>query len=165
MKRFTGVASLLLAAGTFVAGCQSAIGEGDDVLDQVQHFGADSQCGFSSPGLQFVESADAMPPMRGDARQQAVEFLENEGGVVLLVALGERPTPGYGAQPESTDLTAEDELILTLASFTPDPGRMQAQVITTPCVVYGLPQTGWSKVTVALDADGFPQTLPNPVGE
>ncbi len=64
----------------------------------------------------------------------------------LTIALGERPTAGYGI-----DVVAQegqgDSLALTYRERRPQPGMMHAQVMTSPCLQIMLP-SGWQQVTV-----------------
>ena len=81
----------------------------------------------------------------------SVDFA-NEG--VLLIAMGQRPTAGYGLgfEPGSVQLV-DSTLRITVAWQEPAPGYLQAQVVTHPCVLLKLPIVPFRHIQV-LDSDG-----------
>lgn len=153
MRRSIGgiavLGSLLLSA------CQSGTADGRVAVEMVA--GAD-QCGRNEVALEWVESSSDLP---GNVKRlaSASESVMNTGGAVLLVYLGQKPTPGYGAVLREAGLS-EGRLHIDLTAEKPDPGAMLAQVITTPCVALRVPSdTGARELVVSMDADGFPLSL------
>ncbi|WP_430462702.1 protease complex subunit PrcB family protein [Thalassolituus sp. LLYu03] len=75
----------------------------------------------------------------------------------LTVALGERPSAGYGIELVG-QLEQAGEYDLTYRETRPQPGRMYAQVITQPCLQVIMPK-GWKQVTVTNQDNGKAVTL------
>ena len=65
----------------------------------------------------------------------AVDFLRE---MVLGVFLGNRPTPGYGVEIFGTRLQGA-ELVVQFRETPPPPGRILAQLITSPFVIVARP--------------------------
>ncbi|MDX1588153.1 MAG: protease complex subunit PrcB family protein [Oleiphilaceae bacterium] len=151
----TLMASLLLGA------CQFFQGPAHGAAGKVQSLGQASHCGYNSPQLVLLRKGDSLPALRGKLRETLNATLE-EGHLVLLVALGERPTPGYGAELDRVEVVSGDRLSLHLNASKPEEGSLLAQVITTPCLALSLPEGGWSALTVELPVKGFPITRPHP---
>ena len=66
----------------------------------------------------------------------AVDFSRE---MVLGVFLGNRPTPGYGVEIFGTRLQGA-ELVVQFRETPPPPGRILAQLITSPFVMVARPQ-------------------------
>ncbi len=150
----------LRAAGTgllalFLIGCQS--GQADmESLPGVEVVGGADHCKRQSPGLALARSMSEFPDV--DGLLPAGEGALEAGHDLVVVYLGQRPTPGYGAELRRAH-TVEKVLTLSLEATTPDSGAMMAQVITTPCVALAIPDEGWSSLYVQMDAEGFPLSL------
>ena len=143
-----------------LVGCQAGQAEmersvGVEVVGQADH------CNRQSPGLSLVRSMADFPDVDGllPAGKGALE----SGHDVLVIFLGQRPTPGYGAELQDAALV-EKVLSLSLEATEPDSGAMMAQVITTPCVALAIPDAGWSSLYAEMDAEGFPLSLEAPAG-
>ncbi|TDT43322.1 protease stability complex PrcB-like protein [Halospina denitrificans] len=153
MKRFIGgvavLGSLLLAA------CQS--GTADDGV-AVEMVASADQCGRDEAALVWAENRSDFPA-GSEAMATASESVLNAGDPVLLVYLGQKPTPGYSAALQGSALT-DGRLHIDLKAEEPDPGAMMAQVITTPCVALRIPSgVDAGELVVSMDADGFPLGL------
>lgn len=75
----------------------------------------------------------------------AVDF-SREG--VLLIAMGQRPTAGYGLSLSDT-VTFEDGVLTVWVDWRePPPGARQAQVVTNPCLLVQLPSVAFTRVRV-----------------
>ena len=74
---------------------------------------------------------------------------------VLLIAMGQHPTAGYGLgfEPGSMQLV-DSTLRITVAWQEPAPGYLQAQVITHPCLLLKLPIVPFRHIQV-LDSEGL----------
>ena len=152
---WTGLAALAL-----MTGC-APIGDppGDAVLPvKLLHGGG--QCGdLERPTLLWiarmddwrsryarVTSAQINPPP-----PPAVDF-PREG--VLLIAMGQRPTGGYGLSLAEETAAVRDGVLTVRADWRePLPGYRLAQVITAPCLMVKLPSAGFSRIRV-LDQAG-----------
>lgn len=152
MKRsVVGVAvlgSLLLTA------CQSGTAGDETAVGMVS--GAD-QCGRDEPALVWVETPSDFPA-GAESVAGASEPVLNAGDAVLLVYLGQKPTPGYGADLQGAEIT-DGRLTIDLEAKKPDSDAMMAQVITTPCVALRIPAgVEVGELVVSMDAEGFPLT-------
>ncbi|HUP91125.1 MAG TPA: protease complex subunit PrcB family protein [Solimonas sp.] len=107
-------------------------------------------CGTSGPEAQVTLFPDA-------AAVQAWELgrgLQMSAGTPLpatpfvLVEMGERSSAGYGLAVSRTAGRRGEDLILRATFLSPAPGRMTAQMITSPCVLVSIPQANYRAVEV-----------------
>lgn len=148
LRSIAVLGSLLLAA------CQS--GTADDGATAEVLASAD-QCGRDQAALAWIENRSDLPGSESIAAASTPVL--NAGDPVLLVYLGQKPTPGYSAALKDAGL-ADGRLYIDLESEEPDPGAMLAQVITTPCVALRIPaDVDAGELVVSMDADGFPLSL------
>ena len=61
-----------------------------------------------------------------------------DSDLLLAIALGPQPTPGYGVYADSPAQLEDGTLHVQIQRTTPPPDAMLAQVITHPCVVLGI---------------------------
>lgn len=144
-----------------VAGCQMGQAELKEDLSGIEIVGEADHCDQESPGLELVRDMADFPEV--DGLLPAGEGALESGHDLLVVYLGERPTPGYGGELQEVDLSG-DTLELSLKATEPESDAMMAQVITNPCLAVAVPDEGWSKLSVEMDADGFPLSLEAPSG-
>lgn len=145
---------------SLLVGCQSGQAEienpaGVEVVGQADH------CNQETPDLALVSSMSDFPEV--DGLLPAGEGALESGHDVLVVFLGQRPTPGYGGELHKAEMV-DGELRLALRATEPESGSMMAQVITTPCVALAIPDEGWESLSVSMDAEGFPLSLEAPSG-
>ena len=152
MRRSLG--SVAVLGSLLIAACQSGTAGDEAAVEMVS--GAD-QCGRDEAALLWVEAPPDLPAGAGsiaDASQPALKA----GDSILLVYLGQKPTPGYGAALRGAAVSG-DRLEVDLEAQEPDPGAMLAQVITRPCVALRIPsEVRAGEVAVSMDAEGFPLT-------
>jgi hypothetical protein len=68
---------------------------------------------------------------------------------VLLIGMGQRPTAGYGlALAEGSPQLKGDTLEIRVNWSEPAPDRLQAQVLTAPCLLLKIPATPFRQVTI-----------------
>ncbi len=73
---------------------------------------------------------------------------------VLLIGMGQRPTAGYGlALAEGSPQLKGDILEIRVDWREPAPGRLQAQVLTAPCLLLKIPAVPFRQVRI-LDRTG-----------
>ena len=152
-----------LAAGaalSVVAGCQLQNAASEEASSRVSKLASETHCRAEKPGLDLMDAQSA-PPAVGDEAGERLEQALERGAFLLRVNLGQKPTPGYSAELEEVH-QREDRLTLDMKATQPAPDAMVAQVITTPCVVLEIPSSGWSRLDVRMDAEGFPLTLEHP---
>ncbi len=152
-----------LAAGavlSVVAGCQLQNADGEASSSMVSKLASETHCRAERPGLDLMATESALPAAGGEASEQMKQALERDA-FVLRVNLGQKPTPGYSAELGDVQRDGES-LLLDMKATEPAPDAMVSQVITTPCVVLEVPSSGWSRLEVRMDAEGFPLTLEHP---
>ena len=73
---------------------------------------------------------------------------------VLLVAMGTRPSAGYGLSLTGESATVRDGVLSVRVDWRePPPGYRQAQVVTRPCLVLKVSAVPFARITV-LDSEG-----------
>lgn len=153
MKRSVG--SVAVLGSLLLAACQSGTA---DESGAVEMLASADQCGQDEARLAWVENRSDLPA-DAESIASASEPVLNAGEAVLMVYLGQKPTPGYGAEFLDAGNTA-GELRIDLEAKAPEPGAMMAQVITRPCVALRVPASAnFEEVVVSMEADGFPLRL------
>jgi len=153
--------TLFLTTCLLLSGCQLGGYAVKAAASDIEVLGEGTHCGFATPSLHLVDEGALLPSMHQGVRSAMADTLD-AGDYVLVVALGQRPTPGHGAQLNRIETQGNDKISIQLEPVSPAPGSMQAQVITTPCLVLSVPSSGWYEITVSLDAEGFPLSVDRP---
>lgn len=69
--------------------------------------------------------------------------------ILLMVDMGHLPTSGYGIElADRTVQVAGGTADIRVVWVEPAPGSMQAQVISSPCIMIKLPRTGYDSVSL-----------------
>lgn len=115
-----------------------------------------AHCGVEQAGARWVADRSAIETIveRASSRQLDAEPVEPPAvdlarERVLLLARGRKPTPGYGIGLAESPLELEDgRARMSIRLQQPDPDRIQAQMITTPCALVALPRGDYRQVQV-----------------
>ena len=149
----------MLAALALLSGCAQT-GAGEEATLPVDALYSGSQCGdLERPTTVWIASAAAwrswhgriVSPRMSLPSPPMVDF-SREG--VLLVAMGTRPSAGYGLSLAGASATVRDGVLSVRVDWRePPPGYRQAQVVTSPCLVLKVPAVPFARITV-LDLEG-----------
>jgi hypothetical protein len=152
---------LMLLAAFLLGGCAQTSGSaaGDNVLP-AQTLYVSPQCGsLEQPALLWIASAEGWRFHYGQVMNlrmnppvpPPVDF-PREG--VLLLAMGQRPSAGYGLNLIGDTVAIQDGVLTVRVAWRePPPGYRQAQVNSNPCLLLKLPEANFSRFQV-LDQDG-----------
>lgn len=114
------------------------LGRSDTVLPYLL---LDKGCfsGIKTPGGRVVQDSVELTGVWGDlgSRRPQVNFAKE---MVVFVYAGELPTAGFDLQLTGIDET-ETELVVKGEVLSPVPGRVVAQVVTSPYLVIKLPRS------------------------
>lgn len=152
----------LLAGLLGVQGCAAGAppeGPGEPLAGEVLY--NDSYCGeaFSQPAAVWIGSAQGLRQVYGRLSEQripaiappAVDFSRYG---VLLIAMGQRSTGGYGLGFEQGSLQIDgDTLAVTVDWQEPVPGYLHTQALTQPCLLLKVPALAFARIRV-LDQNG-----------
>jgi len=149
----------MLAALALLSGCAQT-GAGEEAALPVESLYGGSQCGgLERPIVIWIASAAVwrsqygriVSPQMSLPSPPMVDF-SREG--VLLVAMGTRPSAGYGLSLAGASATVRDGVLLVRVDWRePSPGYRQAQVVTRPCLALKVPAVPFARITV-LDLEG-----------
>ena len=149
----------MLAALALISGCAQT-GAGEEATLPVDALYSGSQCGdLERPTTVWIASAAAwrswhgriVSPRMSLPSPPMVDF-SREG--VLLVAMGTRPSAGYGLSLAGASATVRDGVLSVRVDWRePPPGYRQAQVMTSPCLALKVPAVPFARITV-LDLEG-----------
>jgi hypothetical protein len=136
------------------AGCAQP-GAGANAVISVQPLYGGDQCDdLERPTVVWIADADAWRSWYGritSARlpappPPAVDF-SREG--VLLLAMGSRPTAGYGLSlAEKSAVVRDGVLTMRVEWGEPPPGALLAQVMTSPCLLVKAPAVSFDRIRV-----------------
>lgn len=117
-----------------------------------------SRCPTQEKTLRLLESSDElahltmsrlMTPANEKPGDTEVEP-DVEKNWLVLFALGQKPTAGYSVSlTEETATVASDVLNLPVAVHEPAQGTLQAQVITSPCLIVSVPKGQYRAISAA----------------
>ncbi|QQS54424.1 MAG: protease complex subunit PrcB family protein [Candidatus Competibacteraceae bacterium] len=149
----------MLAALALISGCAQT-GAGEDVALSVASLYGSGQCGgLERPAVIWIVSAAEWrswhgritSPQMNQSSPPPVDF-SREG--VLLVAMGTRPSAGYGLSLAGESATVRDGVLSVRVDWRePPPGYRQAQVVTSPCLALKVPAVPFARIAV-LDPEG-----------
>ncbi|NMQ21212.1 protease complex subunit PrcB family protein [Candidatus Competibacter phosphatis] len=149
----------MLAALALLSGCAQT-GAGEETALPVESLYGGSQCGgLERPIVIWIANAAAwrswhgriVSPQMSLPSPPMVDF-SREG--VLLVAMGTRPSAGYGLSLAGESATVRDGVLSVRVDWRePPPGYRQAQVVTSPCLALKVPAVPFARITV-LDLEG-----------
>ena len=113
-----------------------------------------NQCGLaaSHPTAVWIDNPQSLAqiyqgfPVLPQIQPPPVDFAQSG---VLLIGMGQRPTAGYGlGLVEGSPQLKGDTLEVKVNWWEPSPGRLQAQVLTTPCLLVKIPAVPFQRVTI-----------------
>ena len=113
-----------------------------------------NQCGLaaSKPTAVWIDNPRSLAriyqgfPVLPSIQPPAVDFTRSG---VLLIGMGQRPTAGYGLSlAEGSPQLKGDTLEIRVNWLEPAPGRLLAQVITTPCLLLKLPAVPFQRLSI-----------------
>lgn len=130
---------------------------------------ADLHCGGDSPGVRrLADAAQWEALLRRIARRRpgppepgagAPDFSRES---VLVIEMGRRPTLGYSISLAEREARLRDgRLEIRVAWEEPAPGMLQGQMLTSPCLVVGVPAEARAEIVV-LDVQGQERVRENP---
>ncbi len=153
--------TLMLLAALLMGGCAqtSSSAAGDSRLP-AQTLYASPQCGsLEQPALLWIASDEdwrfhygqVMSLRMNPPAPPAVDF---PGEGVLLIAMGQQPSAGYGLNLIGQSAAVQDGVLTVRVEWRePQPGYRQAQMISNPCLLLKLPKANFSRFQVR-DQDG-----------
>ncbi len=158
MKRRDGKWVLALMA---VAGCaQPGGGAVGDATVPIAMLVSQDPCGtLNHPGVRWITNAGEWRDVYAQVNSAwmplpsppTVDFPRIG---VLLIAMGQRPTAGYGLALADEVATVRDGVLTVRVRWRePPPGRRQAQVMTSPCLLATVPDAGFTRIRV-VDQNG-----------
>ena len=151
----------VLAVLALASGCAQT-GAGEDAALPVASLYGSGQCGgLERPAAIWIASGAEwrswyeriIRPQMNPPSPPTVDF-SRDG--VLLVAMGARPSAGYGlslATGTAAVAVRDGVLSLRVDWREPPPGYRQAQVMTSPCLLLKVPAVPFARITV-LDPEG-----------
>lgn len=153
-----------LVAGWLVAACQSGPGGadgGEQSPPSVERIWQSGQCAQRTAGSRWIEDRGALErvvraagPRSPDADEASIPEVAFNWYRVVLIALGERPSAGYGlALPRDTLDVQGDTAELRIAVTRPAADSMQAQVVTAPCMLVAVERNGYATLEI-VDSEG-----------
>ncbi|WP_417547123.1 protease complex subunit PrcB family protein [Marinobacter segnicrescens] len=153
--RVKGLTASILVIATTLTACAGSRDQGAADGPTARQVTAASQCGFTEPGLLYMDSRQRLEEVTG-ARGMNLTAMEDHdfsNEHLLLVAAGRKPTGGYGVALDSSRLEG-GVLKLTMTLRTPSPDQMVTQALTSPCAVVAVIAEGWE--TVHVTGPGLP---------
>ena len=152
MKR-PGWMALLPAGLALVLGCARA-GGGADVALPIELLYGGGQCGgLERPAVAWIASPEAWRQLYGEVTSPRmnpppapVVNFSREG--VLLIAMGQRPSAGYGLSLDGETTVRDGVLAVRVDWREPQPGYRLAQVVTSPCLLLKVPAAAFTRIQV-----------------
>lgn len=151
----------MLATLTLIFGCTSTGSSGaDDRVLPVKTLYSNAQCGgLDRPTVLWIARVEEwrsqygqITSLRMDAPPPPVIDFTRDG--VLLVAIGSRPSSGYGLSLAGASATVREGVLTVRVDWRePLPGYRQAQVMSNPCVLAKLPNAPFTRIQI-LDQAG-----------
>jgi len=147
------------AAALLLSGCTSDLGwllrfSGDNPVE-VRELARSIQCGTTSDKSAVSVFTDAAE-LRQWQDQRGIKLIDGDAmpaGPYAVVEMGQRPTGGYGVAISRKAGIRRDLVVLKGTFISPAADSAVAQVVTSPCVLVGLP-TGFNRGVVVFNQAG-----------
>jgi hypothetical protein len=147
------------AAALLLTGCTSDLGwllkfSGDTPVE-VRELARSAQCGTPSEKAVATVFTDAAE-LRQWQDQRGIKLIDGDAvpaGPYAVVEMGQRPSGGYGIAISRKAGIRHDLVVLHGTFISPTAGTESTQVVTSPCVLVGLP-SGFNRGVVVLDQSG-----------
>lgn len=153
-----------LIAGWLLAGCQSGPGAGNAGERKplsAERIWQSGQCAQRTAGSRWVEdraglervvrAAGPWSPDSVEVEMPEVDFSRHRP---VLIALGEQSSAGYGLALQRDTLDVQgDRAVLRIAVTRPAADSMQAQVVTSPCMLVAVERDGYAALEI-IDSQG-----------
>lgn len=163
---------LLIAVLASLLSLNACVGVSAGGTDGLSEVFRSEQCGLAEPVSsllldpgQWQLVTGAGRPFEAGANSDAVPFPQEaaDGHIFLvMIALGSKPTPGYGIEQLQARRQGREWMVEYLA-VTPPQDTMRATVMTSPCVVFSLPASSAIK-QVRMVSAGSEEILLLPLG-
>ncbi|MGM0570208.1 protease complex subunit PrcB family protein [Marinobacter sp.] len=154
--RSKGLMISMLVIATTLTACAGSGGQRVADGQAARQITAASQCGFTEPGLVYMDSRERLEEVTGTRGMNLTAMGDHDFSRehLLLVAAGRKPSGGYGVRLESGRLEGS-VLALSMTLRTPSPDQMVTQALTSPCAVVAVAAEGWQ--TVRVTGSGMPE--------
>jgi hypothetical protein len=114
-------------------------------------------CGSEAAGLRWLTANELTEILRNGpsgvhlGAAPAPNLTATDDDKLLLLSLGQKNSGGYGLGLTSSQVRVQDQAIqLPVEIQEPEPGSMQTMQLTQPCLVVGLGNGGYSKVSAGV---------------
>ena len=113
-----------------------------------------NNCGVNESALKSINEAELSHLLKSIPRNfgqgpLSVAEVDYEKQLLILYALGQKPTGGYSVELYKTDATLKKQtLYLPVRVKQPASNSSQIQIITSPCQIYSLPYTDYSEIII-----------------
>lgn len=155
---------LALCLSALLSSC-AATGAGSDQPNASQngelslvHGG--SQCGSNGaePRVTWVDDAVSFKRIivRANAksgRERAVPGMDFQQHGVVWISMGDKPSAGYRINSDGSTFIQDEALNVPVDWAEPAPGYVQAQVLTSPCLLIAVPRGNFTAINV-IDQNG-----------
>jgi hypothetical protein len=160
VRTTTGI-QLLLAAATGLTACQAGMTSappGGDDGQEITTIATGTQCGYTgtAPAARWLDTADAVQAAYRQMTRQSLGANAHPAPTtdftrfgVLQVFMGQQSTGGFQLRLQHPLLEhTASSAALRIDWLTPPPGALTPQVITSPCLMLGVPRGTWHTITV-----------------
>ncbi len=123
---------------------------------KVRQLWAGAQCGTNrlNPHATWIEDPDQLKKMyarltkhKTGVQQDLSSRVDFSREVLLILAMGQKPTGGYGLElNREFAVISEDAAILRVSWIEPPKGAILPQIITSPCLAVILPKGPYSQI-------------------
>jgi len=151
--------SAAAAAALLLSACTSDLGwmlrfSGDNPVE-VRELARSTQCGTPSEKASASVFVDATE-LRQWQDQRGIKLIDGDAvpaGPYAVVEMGQRPSAGYGIAISRKAGIRRDLVVLKGTFIAPPAGSVAAQMMTSPCVLVGLP-AGFNRGVVVMNQEG-----------
>jgi hypothetical protein len=136
----------LLLTVAICSACQVPAQTGSDVTILKRS----SHCSVSEPTFTRLQSIDEIiqvfAPDGHQVAQQLPPGIDLSKQAVMLLAMGERPSAGYGIELDSNPRRIDSDTLKLRVTFNTPDGGLAASVITNPCLIFSISLEGWNEI-------------------
>lgn len=142
---------LVMSCATGLGACQAQPPQPPGTALDFQVVHASATCGTEAPSVRRIAGPGRLKHLLagGTASAAAQADPDFSRSLVLRLSMGQQPNAGAQFEVVSVHTTASgQQLVIGMRWSPPDPQRMNATVITRPCVIVSLPVGDYRAVQV-----------------
>ena len=150
-----GVGSIAARVGLAILALavSAPVPAGSDARGRPEPWYAGRHCGGAEAGAEVLANRRDYRRFRERHSLDGAPGYPGDGRWLLALSMGRQPTPGYRLTLAGDEIgfPSDDSAVIRVHWTEPDPGKVQAQVVTRPCLLVALPRIRVERLRIRIE--------------